>query len=479
MSDVEAPHDDASGRRRRALVNTLLLGSSQAIRVGVRALYILALARFLGVEDFGLYNYGLSWYLAFLSLTYMGFDLAIGREAWSDNKRAKDVLASTMRIQLLALAIASVLCWGTALLVETDDVVHILGIFTVGLVGRSFAAWTSFVLVARGHSNRLLYLDAGCRLAEAVLGSAALALGAGLDWVVAIHALSWWAQMLIGMRLVGIGAIWRHGSSLTAAFKVMGLVPLILGLAGLFQVWVAHAPLLLFRQLGGETAALGKLALSTQVFGLLAGVSWVALRALLPEISRSIDSKRSADATVVKLLGPAALLGAGAVTTVIIVVGEPLIRVLFGPEFAGIEVYLPMVVLAAASYTIAVGLHQILSAHHQNMAILVGTGISAVVITVVMAMAWGRTPETAPYLGLLAGTLSWVVYIIYATRQVTAFSVWRTFALPATFSGLAILAALALANHSLVAASFAAIAILAVGGGAQGYFRALLRFLKR
>jgi PST family polysaccharide transporter len=479
MTDVDTPQDSASGRRRLALVNTLLLGSSQAIRLGVRALYILVLAHFLGIEDFGLFNYGLSWYLAFLSLTYMGFDLAIGREAWADSKRAKDVLASTMRIQLLAVVIASGLCWGTALLIETADVVRILGILTIGLIGRSFAAWISFVLVARGSSNQLLYLDASCRLGEAGLGSAALILGAGLDCVLAIHALSWWVQMLIGMRLVRVLSIWRLGSGLKDAFKIMGLVPLIFGLAGLFQVWVAHAPLLLFRQLGGDAVALGKLALSTQVFGLLAGVSWVAMRALLPEISRSIHSKRSADATVVKLVGPVVLLSVGAITAVVIVIGGPLIRILLGSDFAGVEDYLPLAVISAGGYTIAVGLHQILSAHHQNMAILIGTGIAATVTTFVMTATWKSAPEAAPYLGLLAGTVSWAVYIAFSTRRVTPFSLIRTFAMPALFAGLAILAALVLADHSLVAAGAVAFLLLAIGAGAQGYSRALLPALRR
>ena len=177
-----------SGTRRRVLVGGSLLGASQVIRFGTRAAYIVLLARYLGPEAFGLFNYGVAWYLAFLSLTYLGFDLIISREAWQDDVRSKELLAATLRILLLVTAIAALLSLGLAVFTERGEPAFILVLFSLALVGRAVAVWVSFVLIAQNRSGRVLLLEGSCRVGEVLIGSAALILGADLMGVVAIHA---------------------------------------------------------------------------------------------------------------------------------------------------------------------------------------------------------------------------------------------------------------------------------------------------
>ena len=106
----------------RVLKGAVYLGSAQFMRVVFRALYIIVLARFLGPEMFGLYNYGLGWYLAFMSLTQLGFDLILSKEGGRNKVDSDIFVAGTLRVQLLVTIFTTLTCWVVALVLEEQEV---------------------------------------------------------------------------------------------------------------------------------------------------------------------------------------------------------------------------------------------------------------------------------------------------------------------------------------------------------------------
>ena len=71
--------------------------------------YVVLLAKILGADLYGLFNYGLSWYLVFIPLSALGIDVIIVRGIGRDRDRASRLVGQT-------LALRSISCTSVALL---------------------------------------------------------------------------------------------------------------------------------------------------------------------------------------------------------------------------------------------------------------------------------------------------------------------------------------------------------------------------
>lgn len=471
MKRVSALPHRPDGLRRRVIVSGSLLGVSQLIRVGARAVYVIVLARYLGPEAFGLFNYGMAWCLAFLSLTYLGFDLILAREVGQDDSRSRELLAAAFRLLALVTLLAASLSLALIVLTESGVAARVLGLFSVALVGRAVAAWVSFVLIAQRRSGQLLLLDGGFRIGEALIGSAALVAGADLVFVVALHAVSWWIQSLAGLARIGVLEVLRTPTSVAEGLALLGAKPFIFGLAGMFQVWIAQGPIVLFRLLGGEDSELGKIAVAFQIFGLMAGVAWVTARALLPELSRSLRSGGDVDAVVVRLLGPGVLLSIAVLVGASVIFAEPVMIAVFGATYAGVSAYLPVAIAASGAYTVAVAGHQILSAHFRDGAILLGTFLGASLTTAITVLIWPHAPLMAPFFGLGVGALAWASVVVWSLRAATRFSLMEVFIIPLFAGGAGVLAAGSLKSSGSAMATVAMLLVLLIGVGAVALWR--------
>jgi len=423
---------------RKVLKGTADLGAAQIIRTTLRAVYIIVLARFLGPELYGLFNYGLGWYLAFMSLTLLGFDLILGKEGGQEGVDADTFVAATFRVQLAVTFPTALVCWLVALALEDPDISMILGVFSIALMGRSIAAWASFVFISREKSNRVFWLESTCRILEALCGTLALLVGGSLFEVVVIHALFWWVQAIWGLCELSAHRLLLIPNRVGDIIRSLGGAPIVLGLAGVFQVWIVQGPIILFRQLGGSDALLGQIALAFQVFGLLAGLSWVILRAVLPHLSKSVRAGRSADLTFANLLGQLTIVGAGAATVITYFFGDTVLHWLVGNEYDAAGQFLPYTVAATAAFTIGVGAHQILAAHGKYTAILFGTATGAVIMTGVMLVVWPLSPHLTPFLSLGAGLIAWMIVVGWAVYRVTPFPLMKVVWIPLTVSVLGI-----------------------------------------
>ncbi len=314
--------------------NAAYLMTARGLTFLVRAVYVVALARYLGPEVYGLFSYGLSWYMAFLALTALGLDAILGREVGRDREGAVRIAGQTLTLRSGAVVVAAAACGLAGWFANAEPAARqLLLIFSLALAGRGLAMWTEQAFTAYEESRYALRQEAVFRPFEVVLGLGMLVAGAGAAGVAAVHALVWWLQALRGMalvhrRLVPVWPDWTWGG--LARLLVQGLP---LGLSLLFSSWLLLGPLVLFRHVAGTEGSLGQLALALQAVVLVCTVPWSIGSAALPVLSRSAareDGKvlRFADG----MLRLGLLLGAAAGLTGM-AVGPWLVDAIFGSRY--------------------------------------------------------------------------------------------------------------------------------------------------
>lgn len=401
--------------------NVCYLAVSQSLRVLVRGVYTIAIARFLGAELFGIYNYGLAWYATLLSVAYLGLDLILSGQLGRRPSEAQEVIRTTFIIRLLVTLVAGMLC-ALVGVYENSPVSEMLFIFSWALCARSLAVWGSYVLTAKERSDRVFWQESVCRIGEGLVGFIALLYGAGLIEIVLIHAGFWslqavWVLSELSARgFLSIGKISRlHG--------VFGALPLILGVAGLLQIWIIQAPIVLFRWLGGENAQLGQAGFAIQMLSVLGGVSWAAVRGVTPALSRSVGDGRKADQTFMSWVTRLVIIGGGVGAIAAEVLGVPMVELLAGQGYQGTGHYLGVAVACLIPYTLGLASHQLIMAHERGAGgILLGTAIGAVTSTLLMVWAWQPGVLSVPFIALAGGLTAWCVTVGVVLSRVVPFN---------------------------------------------------------
>lgn len=96
------------GTARRITANFLSLISSQIISRAIQLVIFVYLARFLGKESFGVFNFGLAFAFLFVIIADFGLSTLITREISRDKKSASKYLSNSITIKLLLSVIAFV-----------------------------------------------------------------------------------------------------------------------------------------------------------------------------------------------------------------------------------------------------------------------------------------------------------------------------------------------------------------------------------
>jgi O-antigen/teichoic acid export membrane protein len=300
---------------RSLAVNAGYIFGTRALTAVLRAIYAILLARYLGPETYGLFTYGMSWYLAFLPLTFWGMNIImsreVGRDRHGEGARIVNVSASA---RLLTTGLAASLCLGTGMLFEQNPEARLLiAVFTLALIGRSIATWVNDVFAAHERASFILRIEGSFRALETLLGMALLLLGFGIWAALAVHLISWWLQAVGGVMVTR-----RRIAAVRLLFARSGLLSLLrtgLPLAAMVfcNGWLLQGPVVLFRHLGTDAADLGQLAIASQFLVLVSQVISAVSIAALPVMSRSIDRRDSKDLLfVVWMMRPGVLFGASA-----------------------------------------------------------------------------------------------------------------------------------------------------------------------
>lgn len=409
MSDQNTQKTSVSGIGVSSIAkNAFFLLGGRWLTTAIQGAYAIVLARMLGPELYGLYNYGLSWYLAFILFATLGLAAVLSREVGRDTERRSKVVDQTLLIRLFTSIFIAAVSGGIGFFAENDPrVKHLLLLFSLALVGRSLAIWTKEVFNAYESNKYFLFQQAIFRPLEAIAGIIVLIAGGNILAVAAVHALSWWAQAIGGFlviikRITRIKVRWSWQSQ--ANILSQGIIICI----GQFMIfWLPFGVLILFRFLEGADFGLGQLALLLQVF-------WVAFRipessavAALPVLSRAAakgDGRTRLFAEsmlrVNLIFGTAAgLLGMG--------LGPWLVTVVFGPNYQQAGRLLGYALWLLVPYGCGFSLYSVFLAQKHDRKALGYAAIGAVAFTLGMLIFVPRLHVPGAILSLAAGMLIW------------------------------------------------------------------------
>lgn len=315
--------------------NVVYLIGGNWLNFAVRFVYAIVLAYFLGPEKYGILNYGIAWYLAFMPLTGLGLGIILSREVGRDRTRGREVVSQTFALRLLAGVIAAAACSVGGWQIETESELKILLLlFSLALLGRSLYTWVQSVFVAHEKMRYPFQLQAVCRPLEVVLGIVVLLAGGGILCLAIVQVFSWWLQALWGIFLFR-----RFNVKINLNFARSGLLPIFfqglpIMICAILLTWLYQGPVVMFRHLDGGMDSLGQLALTMQIFMVFVLLPIAVNTVIMPVLSRAAERMDGKDVfymsftiRITMVLGAALAIGA-------LGIGPWLVETVFGTRFA-------------------------------------------------------------------------------------------------------------------------------------------------
>lgn len=330
---------------RRASTNVGWMSLNHLAIMVLRLCYIVAAARLLDAEDYGLMAYSQSWYIAVMPLVFLGVTIQFGREIGADRAAGLRFAFATRRTRLLiALAVTLILSVVAMAVEPVPENIAFIIVFALTLAPRAMAAGSQGVLTGLERAQLTFINNLSWRTVELLFAIAALLAGAGIMSLALIHLSSWFLQALNGLilerRAAGPPDTITADSDASPTRRLLheGL-PLALGA---FVTGLAGAgTLILFRVLHGAGDTLGAVALFIQASGMLLGFSAAIGNALLPYLARTALPGSGHHATVLRLTMGSSLATGGLATAFLLLTSGPWLTRVLGPGFAELQQWLP------------------------------------------------------------------------------------------------------------------------------------------
>lgn len=127
---------------QKVISNTGWLFADNVLRMGVGLVVSAWVARYLGPERFGLFNYATAFVALFASLATLGLDSIVVRDLVRDPSCREETLGSAFLMKLVGGAVTLILTVGSISLIRPDDSLSrwLVGIIAVGTLFQSFDA---------------------------------------------------------------------------------------------------------------------------------------------------------------------------------------------------------------------------------------------------------------------------------------------------------------------------------------------------
>lgn len=390
-----------------------MLAHVVSLAVGLAAAIVLS--RHLGVEGFAQFNYVFAFFYFLLALNDFGVNAIVVREVSRDPERAARIVGSMLVLKLSVAALSVLVALAAVWMMGFEPPLR--GALTLYALVLPLTAWqlpaVMFQVVgaleypaAIGAANRCLGLLLMLGAAWAGWGVTAM-VGA----LVIAEAVSLTILLRYSKRLVrpvwGIDlALWKR--------ILRSSVPL--GVAGLLAAVINRVDFLMLERMT-DLREVGVYAAAYKVTTLLEALPLMIMATLYPWMSRYAvedrDRLRALYRKSVLLLG---LLGV-AVGIAVTVTAPLIVRVVFGPQFAGAAPVLTVLVWATVCLYLAIsGGNLLISMGRErlNLAILAAGAVVNVTLNIYLIPPWGA-------LGAAWATVATFIVILLAT----AAAAWR------------------------------------------------------
>ena len=327
-------------------LGTLLLGFSvvrnfgaltagQAIGSGVRFLYLIVLAQFVGPEGVGTYIYGFAIGLVLLGLAVFGQGTLLSVRLGKSRANLSRVLSHSFTIVVVMTIVATAAGFAFLAIVEQEArIFWPLALFVLAVWPRAAVWWGRQCYVALEQVGWIPRYEFTFRAGEAVAGTVALCLGAGLLTICVIHLLVCILEAIATLRrLAGVAgvspALGRDSRLLAPMFRISMYFMVALWLLSLHgQI----AILAVGTWLPGARDV-GYFGVAVQILSILLLLPLSFAQAALPMVSRGYRSGGIAPATLPLIVKVCFLAGA-LVAILADSLGVWLITTLFGDDFA-------------------------------------------------------------------------------------------------------------------------------------------------
>ena len=395
--------------------NAVYLVGTRWFNIVTRFIYAIALAHYLGPKLYGFLNYGISWYLAFLSLTGLGIAAILGREIGRDRSSGAWTTSVTFTLRTSVAVIAAVACGICGWFIETKPEVKILLIvFSIALLGRSIAIWAEAVFNAYEANKYSFRIQAIFRTFEVIAGTGMLLAGGGAMAVAIVHAISWWFQALSGLALTRRRLVAIRFNLSWQGLKCVLHQGIPIGLGFILVNWLQRGPLVLFRHMSSSADSLGQLALAMQSFVIIGSMPMAAGMASFPVLSRSVARQDGKEFLYTETMMKAALIFGTAAGLAGIGAGPWLVDLIFGSRYMEAGYLLGFVMWLLIPLTCGTTVSRVYLARGQFFLPTACAGAGAVVLT--LTMPWlvsamdtlGAVLATGTGMGVWALTLIWI-----------------------------------------------------------------------
>ncbi len=106
------------GLKRLLLKNTFFQIAAQIISIAMGMAVNMVLARYLGVEGFGRYNYVFAFYFFFLSLNDFGTNTIVIREVSKKREEAGEIISAMVGMKLVISLVSILIAWSIILIMH-------------------------------------------------------------------------------------------------------------------------------------------------------------------------------------------------------------------------------------------------------------------------------------------------------------------------------------------------------------------------
>lgn len=421
--------------------NTGSIFASQTLGSILRAVYAAVLARKLGPELFGLMNYGLGWYAAFLAVANLQLESYMSRAIALDPSRAPEILSKAMTLRIFSTLLVFAIAAACALTAGEDTLlVTVLLICAVAMVGRSAAMWCNSAFISREQAGHVFRMEVVFRSVEVLAGIAVLLLGFGLIEIVLIHALSWWAQSIYGFWQVRthLSSVVRFQSRFSEQIALFRTV-LPVAVASIGATWLMQGPFVMFKDKAAVESDLGVVALVLQIFVLVTGLPVALGRAALPALSRTVARADNKEALFLGLVLRAAIGGTAALIIGAASAGPTLVPLIFGEAYRSSGVHLAWGMMLILPFGVATIANQILIAHDSTRPAMISAALGATAMTffVYVVMPAGGS-VTDYFLCVFAGMAIWSAFALGALSRSVEVRWFKSLVKPALVGGLSV-----------------------------------------
>ena len=441
MNNHNAPKPKLSGIGVSSIAkNTIYLLGGRWLTAAIQGTYAIVLARRLGPELYGLYNYGMSWYMAFILFSTLGLAAVLSREVGRDHEGRSKVVGQTLPIRLLTSIFVAALSGSIGFLTEGDPgIKNLLLLFSVALIGRSMAIWTKEVFNAYESNRYYLFQQAIFRPLEAVAGIFVIIAGGNILAVAAVHTFSWWFQAIGGLifiskRITITKIQWSFRSHLNIFSQ-----GIVICLGQFMILWPPFGVVILFRHLEGTDFSLGQLALILQIFWFAFRIPESSSVAALPVLSRAAAKRDGKDRLFAETMLRINLIFGAAVGLLGMALGLWLATFIFGPNYASAGRLLGYALLLLIPYGCGYALYSIYLSQKHDLKAFGHATLGAVTFTLSMFIFVPRLHISGALISLAAGMIIWAGSMVVKIARKGHLNVLFSIVKP----GIAVLLALA------------------------------------